>query len=55
MDDLQPVAIKIGMVSGIQIVRTIVDCLRKYIPEYIVYDPVMVSTSRMKTNVWTKL
>ena len=48
MDDLQPVAIKIGMVSDIQIVRTIVDCLRKYIPEYIVYDPVMVSTSGRK-------
>ena len=48
MDDLQPVAIKIGMVSDIQIVRTIVDCLREYIPEYIVYDPVMVSTSGRK-------
>ena len=48
MDDLRPVAIKIGMVSDIQIVRTIVDCLRKYIPEYIVYDPVMVSTSGRK-------
>ena len=48
MDDLRPVAIKIGMVGDIQIVRTIVDCLRKYIPEYIVYDPVMVSTSGRK-------
>ena len=48
MDDLQPVANKIGMVSDIQIVRTIVDCLREYIPEYIVYDPVMVSTSGRK-------
>ena len=36
------------MVSDIQIVRTIVDCLREYIPEYIVYDPVMVSTSGRK-------
>lgn len=48
MEDLQPVAIKIGMVSDIQIVHVISDCLRKYAPEYVVYDPVMVSTSGRK-------
>ncbi|MEY8687544.1 bifunctional hydroxymethylpyrimidine kinase/phosphomethylpyrimidine kinase [Bacteroides sp. AN502(2024)] len=48
MDDLQPVAIKIGMIHDIQIVRIIVDCLQKYTPEYVVYDPVMVSTSGQK-------
>ena len=47
MDDLQPVAIKIGMVNDIQIVRVISDCLQKYSPAYVVYDPVMVSTSRL--------
>ena len=45
MDDLQPVAIKIGMINDIQIVRVISDCLQKYSPAYVVYDPVMVSTS----------
>lgn len=48
MEDLQPVAIKIGMVHDIQIVRVISDCLKKYRPEYVVYDPVMVSTSGRK-------
>ncbi|WP_294629831.1 bifunctional hydroxymethylpyrimidine kinase/phosphomethylpyrimidine kinase [uncultured Bacteroides sp.] len=48
MEDLRPVAIKIGMVHDIQIVRVISDCLKKYRPEYVVYDPVMVSTSGRK-------
>ena len=48
MDDLQPVAIKIGMINDIKIVRVISDCLQKYSPAYVVYDPVMVSTSGKK-------
>ena len=48
MEDLQPVAIKIGMVNDIQIVHVIADCIRKYSPEHIIYDPVMVSTSGRK-------
>lgn len=48
MEDLQPVAIKIGMVNDIRIVRVIAECLQKYAPEYVVYDPVMVSTSGRK-------
>lgn len=48
MDDLEPVAIKIGMVNDVQTVRVISDCLRKYAPEYVVYDPVMVSSSGRK-------
>lgn len=48
MEDLQPVAIKIGMVNDIQNVRIICDCLKKYSPAYVVYDPVMVSTSGRK-------
>lgn len=45
MQDLHPTAVKIGMVSDGEIVRTIAGCLRKYQPKYVVYDPVMVSTS----------
>lgn len=48
MEDLQPIAIKIGMVNDIRIVRIIAECLLKYSPEYVVYDPVMVSTSGRK-------
>lgn len=48
MEDLQPVAIKIGMVYDLQIVRVIADCLRRYTPRYVVYDPVMVSTGGRK-------
>lgn len=45
MDDLHPVAVKIGMINDPVVVKVIADCLRKYRPEFVVYDPVMVSTS----------
>ncbi|MEG1005239.1 MAG: bifunctional hydroxymethylpyrimidine kinase/phosphomethylpyrimidine kinase [Bacteroides sp.] len=45
MDDLHPDAIKIGMVSNRTVVSEIVDCLQKYRPSCVIYDPVMVSTS----------
>ena len=45
MDDLQPAAVKIGMVHNAEIVHAIAECMQKYRPGFIVYDPVMVSTS----------
>ena len=45
MDDLHPTSIKIGMVYDARIVHVVADCLTKYRPKFIVYDPVMVSTS----------
>lgn len=48
MDDLKPDAVKIGMVNDWQVVTVIAECLRKYSPSYVVYDPVMVSTSGRK-------
>lgn len=48
MDDLRPEAIKIGMVCDKDIAFTIAQCLRKYRPRWVVYDPVMVSTSGHK-------
>ena len=48
MDDLQPVAIKIGMVHNAAIVHTVAECLQKFRPRFVVYDPVMVSTSGRK-------
>lgn len=48
MDDLYPKAIKIGMVCNADIAHTIAHCLKKYKPTWVVYDPVMVSTSGHK-------
>lgn len=45
MDDLQPAAVKIGMIHNADIARVIAECLQKYRPPFIVYDPVMISTS----------
>ena len=45
MEDMRPGAVKIGMISERIIVQVIAACLRKYNPKYVVYDPVMVSTS----------
>lgn len=44
-NDIRPDAVKIGMVSDINIIRVIADSLRHYKANNIVLDPVMVSTS----------
>ena len=44
-DDIRVDAVKIGMVSRPEIIRTIAECLRKYKPQIIVVDPVMISKS----------
>jgi len=48
MDDLHPEALKIGMVCDKEIAHTIATCIQKYRPRWVVYDPVMVSTSGHK-------
>lgn len=48
MEDLHPGAVKIGMVDELITVRVIADCLRKYTPAQVVYDPVMVSSGGRK-------
>ncbi len=45
MTDLQPDAVKIGMVQNAAIVGTIADSLQQYPVRHVVYDPVMISTS----------
>lgn len=45
MDDLHPNAVKIGMVHDSSIVHAVFQCLQKYKPEVVIYDPVMISTS----------
>lgn len=44
-DDIEVDAVKIGMVSQIETIETIAEQLRKYAPQNIVVDPVMVSKS----------
>ncbi|HIW97339.1 MAG TPA: bifunctional hydroxymethylpyrimidine kinase/phosphomethylpyrimidine kinase [Candidatus Tidjanibacter gallistercoris] len=51
LDDLQPDAVKIGMVGTPDIIRAISSVLRKYACRNVVFDPVAVSTSgRMLTQ-----
>jgi hydroxymethylpyrimidine/phosphomethylpyrimidine kinase len=45
MEDIAPPSIKIGMVKDAAIVRCIAASIQKYRTSFIVYDPVMVSTS----------
>ena len=45
MADLQPEAVKIGMLDSAGVVQAVSRCLAKYKPRHVVYDPVMVSTS----------
>ncbi len=42
-EDIEISAVKIGMVSSREIIRTIGECLQKYSPRHVVVDPVMVS------------
>ena len=44
-DDIRVDAVKIGMVSQPEIIEAIASCLRKYKPQIIVVDPVMISKS----------
>ena len=44
-EDIPPKGVKIGMVSSPEIILTIVESLKKYKPEILVVDPVMISKS----------
>lgn len=45
MDDIHPVAIKVGMVNDQATIHALASTLRQYAPTRLVVDPVMVSTS----------
>lgn len=45
MDDIRPLAVKIGMVNDVEVIQAIVEMLELYRPLHVVFDPVMVSTS----------
>ena len=44
-EDIEPVAVKIGMVSSPEIIFEIANTLKKYNPKFLVLDPVMISKS----------
>ena len=44
INDLQPQVVKIGLLRRIDVVETLVDVLRRYKPQHIVYAPVLKST-----------
>ena len=44
-EDVRVDGVKIGMLSTALIIRTVADAVRKYKPEFVVLDPVMVSKS----------
>lgn len=48
MTDIRPDAIKIGMINDVEIVKVIADSIKEYNPRFVVFDPVMVSTSGCK-------
>lgn len=45
MTDIRPNAIKIGMVNDAETVCAITKCISRFKPKYVVFDPVMVSSS----------
>ncbi len=45
MDDVQPVAVKVGMVRSAAVADAVEAALRRYAPQYVVYDPIAVSAS----------
>lgn len=47
-EDIRPDAVKIGMVSSSELIKTIAENLKKYDAKNIVLDPVMVATSGAK-------
>lgn len=44
-DDIDVAAVKIGMLSNVEIIEEVANALEAYKPEHIVLDPVMVATS----------
>lgn len=44
-EDIEPAAVKIGMVSSPGTIAAIVETLKRYNPKYLVVDPVMISKS----------
>lgn len=44
VNDVQPQAVKIGMVRLAETLDVIVEALRRYVPQFVIYDPVLLSS-----------
>lgn len=44
VNDVQPKVVKIGMMRRVETIQTVVEALRRYIPAFVVYDPVLFSS-----------
>ncbi|NDV58519.1 hydroxymethylpyrimidine/phosphomethylpyrimidine kinase [Bacteroides sp. 519] len=43
MENMRPDVVKIGMIGDAESATVVADCLRKYHPKYVVYDPVLLT------------
>jgi len=48
MEDISPDVVKIGLLNDVETIQTVGDCLRKYHPRYVVYDPVMLNSEGIR-------
>lgn len=48
MSDIRPSAVKIGMIDSAEIAQVIAESIRCYHPQFVVFDPVMISSSGKK-------
>ena len=53
-DDIPPVAVKIGMVSSVELINVIADRLTAHDAENVVLDPVMVATPVRSSSKMTR-
>lgn len=44
MEDIIPDIVKLGLLNDIETIRTVADCIRKYHPQYVVYDPIILDS-----------
>lgn len=42
MEDIIPDIVKLGLLNDVETIRTVADCVRKYHPQYVVYDPIIL-------------
>lgn len=45
MEDIIPDIVKLGLLNDVETIRTVADCIRKYHPEYVVYDPIILNVN----------
>ena len=48
MEDIIPDIVKLGLLNDIETIRTVSDCVRKYHPGYVVYDPIILDPDGLR-------